>query len=439
MGARQQLRGSLIGAYLGGRFAALRRRAHRVLSSGVEVYLQIDDPYSHLLVQVVADMVAQVPIDVELVVVPPPSLPFDPEPQLRLRYAMADAADIATRSLVDFPAEAASPTASRIALANGILLQERPFAEQIEVTRSVGRAFWSAADAELEALRRRHGAVLEGQLEPLLARNAGRLRRRGHYQGGSLRFAGEWFVGWDRLTHLEGLLRREGLDAVLRPRRRPDRPSSEGAAAADGEREVDLYFSFRSPYSYLAVDRVARVAQQHGASLRIKPVLPMVTRGYAVPLAKRLYIVRDSAREARRMGIPFGRICDPLGVGVERCMALFHYAELQGHGLAFVSSAARGIWSEALDMSQDDDLAHVVQRAGLSWTKARPSLEDDTWRDRAERNRHELRALGLWGVPSFRVGDWACWGQDRLDRVAERLCQVAPASPEPPITPEPSR
>jgi 2-hydroxychromene-2-carboxylate isomerase len=154
----------------------------------------------------------------------------------------------------------------------------------------------------------------------------------------------------------------------------------------------------------------------------------MVVRGYAVPLAKRLYLVRDAAREARQLGIPFGRICDPLGVGVERCLAVFHHAEQEGQGLAFVSSAGRGIWSEALDMAADEDLALVVRRAGLSWSKARESLSDDSWRDRVEGNRHELRALGLWGVPSFRVGDWACWGQDRLDRVAERVRQMAPPS-----------
>ena len=120
-------------------------------------------------------------------------------------------------------------------------------------------------------------------------------------------------------------------------------------------------------------------------------------------------------------------------------MAVFHHAELQGQGLAFVSSAARGIWAEALDMARDDELALVVRRAGLSWSQARAASSDGSWRDRAERNRHELRALGLWGVPSFRVGDWACWGQDRLDRVAERLRQIAPPSQRLPLQSESSR
>jgi 2-hydroxychromene-2-carboxylate isomerase len=55
-------------------------------------------------------------------------------------------------------------------------------------------------------------------------------------------------------------------------------------------------------------------------------------------------------------------------------------------------------------------------------------LDRDTgWRDELEANRRALFALGLWGVPSFRVRggrapDYATWGQDRLWRVEEELC-----------------
>jgi 2-hydroxychromene-2-carboxylate isomerase len=48
-------------------------------------------------------------------------------------------------------------------------------------------------------------------------------------------------------------------------------------------------------------------------------------------------------------------------------------------------------------------------------------LADPGWRGTAERNREELFSLGLWGVPSFRVGDLAVWGQDRLWAVQEAL------------------
>ena len=54
-------------------------------------------------------------------------------------------------------------------------------------------------------------------------------------------------------------------------------------------------------------------------------------------------------------------------------------------------------------------------------------MKDDTWRRIAEANRVEMLGLGLWGVPSFRVGDTAVWGQDRLWAVQQALLQ-APGS-----------
>jgi len=418
----------LIHGYLGGGFASLKRRAHRAASFGrrrFELYLQLDDPYAHLLVQAVQRLVRQVDCQLDIRVVPAPVAPFDPEPQLRLRYAMADARDLAARFEIGFPSPAVTPVVSRLTLANRILLRERPNEEQLALALLVGEALWSGADERLRRLSDHHGAVDEQEAASRLEANRAQLLRRGHFQGGSLRYLGEWYVGIDRLGHLEAQLQREGLEAALLPApRRGFRPPR--SRRFDDDSQVDLYFSFRSPYSYLALERMAGIARARGATLRIKPVLPMVTRGYSVPLAKRLYIVRDAAREARALSIPFGRICDPLGVGVERCMAVFVHAEELGRGLDFAASAARGIWSEALDVARDGDLRHVVRRAGLDWSAARACLADEGWRDRAERNRHELRALGLWGVPSFRVGDWACWGQDRLGRVDERLAQASP-------------
>ena len=50
---------------------------------------------------------------------------------------------------------------------------------------------------------------------------------------------------------------------------------------------------------------------------------------------------------------------------------------------------------------------------------------DQAWRQIAEQNRQEMFALGLWGVPSFKVGDTAVWGQDRLWAVQQALLKGA--------------
>src|SRR5258708_32206404 len=99
-------------------------------------------------------------------------------------------------------------------------------------------------------------------------------------------------------------------------------------------------------------------------------MLPMVTRGLEVPTVKRMYIVRDAKREADRLGIPFGELCDPLGTGVDNCLAIAHWAAKRDATLAFSRSAMRGIWAEARDVPEYVDLRAILERAGLPWDDA---------------------------------------------------------------------
>ena len=84
----------------------------------------------------------------------------------------------------------------------------------------------------------------------------------------------------------------------------------------------------------------------------------------------------------------------------------------------------QGVWSEGIDAGSDRGLRRIAERAGLSWDDARLALDDDDWRQVAEANRAAMFALGLWGVPSFRVRDLAVWGQDRLWAVQQAVLQT---------------
>ena len=145
----------------------------------------------------------------------------------------------------------------------------------------------------------------------------------------------------------------------------------------------------------------------------------MVMRGLPVPSSKRTYVVKDAAREARRYDIPFGHICDPVGDGVERCLALFVLADAHGKGVAFARAAMRAIWSEALDLTEDAVLIALAAEVGIDETEALASLRDESFRDVTERNRERLYELGHWGVPVLEAGTLAVWGQDHLALVLD--------------------
>jgi 2-hydroxychromene-2-carboxylate isomerase len=178
---------------------------------------------------------------------------------------------------------------------------------------------------------------------------------------------------------------------------------------------LDFFFSFRSPYSYLAAPRAFALSERFDVEVTYRGVIPMAMRGQAVPRAKQLHTLRDVGREARRLGMPFGRIHDPIGDGAIRCLLVAEHAVDVGRERDFVLTASRAIWGEAVDVAREDGLRGVCERAGLGWPACRDALDDPALRARVDASTAALAALGHWGVPVTVFGDELFWGQDRLE------------------------
>ncbi len=254
--------------------------------------------------------------------------------------------------------------------------------------------------------------------------------KRGGFLGASFWFRGEWFWGLDRLPLLLRRLEAAGLTRHEPWRDYPQRPLTPARkiastaslltnnAAANGLPVVEFWCSLRSPYTYLALPRLRAWVEAGEVTIQLRPVLPMVMRGLQVPLVKRLYIIRDAKREAEELGLPFGKISDPVGRPTERGLGVLHQVQVK-HGtlaaLCFAESFLRGVFAEGIDAGTDDGLAQIASRAGVTPADVAAGLADDRWRATATANREALLAAGLWGVPSFRVAGFpAQWGQDRL-------------------------
>jgi 2-hydroxychromene-2-carboxylate isomerase len=186
-------------------------------------------------------------------------------------------------------------------------------------------------------------------------------------------------------------------------------------------RHIDFFFSFRSPYSYLAAPRAFALARDHDVEVRFRGVLPMAMRGQSVPVSKRLHTMRDTKREADRLGMPFGRIHDPLGDGALRCLLVSEHAKDAGLVEEFVLAASRAIWSEAAEVARDDVLCAICERVGLGWEKCAAAITDPAMQERVDANTSELLRLGHWGVPVFELDGELFWGQDRIEDVEAAL------------------
>ncbi len=187
---------------------------------------------------------------------------------------------------------------------------------------------------------------------------------------------------------------------------------------------VEFFFSFRSPDSYLAGPRAFALPERFEVDLHFRGVIPMVMRGQKVPREKGLHTLRDVAREADRLGMPFGRIHDPLGQGAIRCLIVSEHAVDVGLQREFVLGASRAIWGEAVDVSVDEGLRAVCEAAGLSWADCTAALAEEAMMARVEANTAALAELGHWGVPVFVFAGELFWGQDRIEDLEVALTEA---------------
>jgi 2-hydroxychromene-2-carboxylate isomerase len=411
------------------RLAASRRRL-RGRPAVVHCFHQADDPYSHLLLQALPALADGYEIQLELHLVQPPTDAAAPERERLQSWSRRDAADLAAALGLEFQDPQQQPDPALVSLATRVLaaaLQgNEPTGSVLQRATAVSAALWHGdrtaldhmptADAARAAASMGDGAALRSRL--------------GHYLGATLYFEGEWYWGVDRLCYLEQRLRSAGLarGAGIGPLPQVPRVECRHRPTNGHRPRLQFFCSLRSPYTYLAIERVMGLAECYDARLELRFVLPMVMRGLPIPRDKRLYIVLDAKREAESLGLPFGRIADPVGAPTERGLAVLHRAIAAGRGPQFLSSFMRGVWSEGIDAGSDRGLQRLAARAGLDELFVRAALDDPSWRTVAQANRQEMLALGLWGVPCFRVDDQpARWGQDRLWLVERDLITATQA------------
>jgi 2-hydroxychromene-2-carboxylate isomerase len=411
------------GRLLKRRADAERTRVKRGEPHRVHYFHQVDDPYSALVASILPRFAARYDIDIAAHVVGPPPDAAAPERQKLIDYSRKDAALLARHWDLKFDDPGRQPALQESPRVTEQLVTAAENGTFVALAGTLSASLWSGVADSIDA-----ASILAPQTSAHLDRANALRKHLGHYLGATFYYEGEWYWGVDRLHHLERRLQelgaaRGGIRDLMFP---PDPDLKEVAPLVKPE-PIDFFFSLRSPYSAIAAPRVFELAGLTGAKVRLRYLLPMVMRGLPVPPDKRSYISQDAAREAFVRGIPFGRLNDPVGRPTERGLALMAYAERVGKGQDYLLSFMRGVWAEGIDAGSDRGLRKIVERCGLSWQLACLALKDESWREVAELNREEMFALGLWGVPSFKVGDTVVWGQDRLWAVQLALLKREPS------------
>lgn len=206
--------------------------------------------------------------------------------------------------------------------------------------------------------------------------------------------------------------------------------------------KLDIYWSFRSPYSYLAVGRLADIVRDYDITYEFRFVRPLAMREPTFFERNRPqwmpYLFKDILRESARLGVVFAfPRPDPISMDIgsgkvdaeqplmSRLMGLGIAAEeTQRRGLEFARAVSRRIWGGTENWHEGDHLARAAEEAGLSLAALEAFARENPDRvETAIRRNEEAQMTQHWGVPLMVLYDEPFFGQDRLDSLVWRLDQ----------------
>jgi 2-hydroxychromene-2-carboxylate isomerase len=204
--------------------------------------------------------------------------------------------------------------------------------------------------------------------------------------------------------------------------------------------EYELFWSFRSPYSYLVTPRLVEFEREFDVKAIVRPVYPIAVRipGFfkqVNPLWPP-YLFRDCTRIAEMLGIPFAWPSpDPIVMNmasgevqkeqpdIHRLTRLGVAAAAAGKGLPFLAEVSGAIFGGVKDWHLGEHLAGAAKRAGLELAKLDSEIERDAERYEAviAENEAAQKRAGHWGVPLMVFNGEPFFGQDRFDLMRWRM------------------
>ena len=195
--------------------------------------------------------------------------------------------------------------------------------------------------------------------------------------------------------------------------------------------QIDYYGSLNSPWTHLGAARIEAAAARHGATLRLWPVdFGAIFAGSGgLPLPKRspqrqAYRMKELARWRDRLDIPITlqpRFF-PANETLAACCAIA-LRETQGDAPAirFAHRVLKALWEEERDTGDRATLAALLTETGQDADAVLRLGVEPRWAERRDADTRAALARGVFGAPSYVIGEDIFWGQDRLEFVEARL------------------
>ncbi len=193
---------------------------------------------------------------------------------------------------------------------------------------------------------------------------------------------------------------------------------------------VDFWFEFASTYSYLSAMRIEQAATAKGVTVNWQPFLlgPIfadqgwTTSPFNIYAAKGRYMWRDMERLCEARDLPFQRP-DPFpqnGLNAARLVLAIDGTDQKARFVRAVYSAQFG---QGRDISDQRTLLDCLRDAGLPSDLLQRTADPDV-KAALFQQTDRAKAAGIFGAPSFLVGDELFWGDDRLDQALDHAASI---------------
>jgi 2-hydroxychromene-2-carboxylate isomerase len=191
-------------------------------------------------------------------------------------------------------------------------------------------------------------------------------------------------------------------------------------------RQVEFYFDYGSPFSYLADTQLPAIAERTGAKIVYQPILLgaiFKATGNASPITvplKGKYMGTDLQRWAQHYGVPI-KMNPNFPFNTIRLMRGAIAADMQGRFSEYHRRMFRAVWVEERNLGKEEVLQEILIAAAIEPT----SIDGEEIKNRLRANTDDAVARSAFGAPTFFVNGELFWGNDRLEFVEAALKRSA--------------
>lgn len=190
--------------------------------------------------------------------------------------------------------------------------------------------------------------------------------------------------------------------------------------------QVEFFFDYGSPFSYLADTQLAALAQRTRATVIYRPMLlgaVLKETGNASPMtvpAKGRYMGVELQRWAKHYGVPFAANTF-FPINTMRLMRGAVAAQQTGCFTAYHRAIYPAFWVDSANLAELEVIRSVLVKAGLDANLLLARIEEPDVKAQLRLHTEEAVRRGVFGAPTFFVGEEMFWGNDRLMFVEEAL------------------